>query len=205
MKKVFLISALSFIAASVHAENSLQWNQASIGVASASIGDDISLSGIAFAGTKLMNDNVFLSGRFDSTSGDVIRSGNIIDLELTRLSMGAGYRHALNEATDVFGRVTFESYQASASAPYRGFTLSAEDSTTGLALEGGIRSMVSPSIELGASITSISLSVDAGSDGSDTSLNANAIYHFNEKYSAGLNVSKMEDSRFTELKGTVAF
>ncbi|WP_212652672.1 porin family protein [Marinomonas sp. CT5] len=205
MNKTLLVSALLLTTVSAHAVDAPQWNQASIGWVGASFDNNIDLGGLAIAGNYLVNDNVFLTGRSESTKDDIISGSTTVNLKLTRLSLGAGYRYELNTTTDLFGKATFESYKASASAPYRGFTISAEETTNGLAFEGGVRSMVHPNIELAASLSLIRMNVDAGEDGNETSLNASAAYHFNDRFSAGLGVSKMEDARFTELKAIMSF
>lgn len=200
MKKTLLTAALALPFCSAHAVENLSWTQASVSYVSANISDTYDFSGLAFSGTKLLDDNVFLSGRFESTSEDIISSGTTYTLGLRRVSLGLGYRQATSDSTDVFGKVTYENYTVSASSPYSGYTIESSDSTTGYGLEGGIRSLVTPKLELGASISRISLEGE-----SETAINLLGNYHISDVHSIGLATSSFDDTSFTEFKWAYSF
>ncbi|MGO2354032.1 MAG: outer membrane beta-barrel protein [Marinomonas foliarum] len=204
MNKTLLASALLLTTISAHAVDAPQWAQLSFSGVSADV-DDVDMSGLAFAGSKLLSDNVFIFGRLELTDGYIDISGQDYLAELSRFSAGAGYRSAITDSTDLFGKLSFERYTAKVSVKSSGVIISAEDTTTGLGLEFGGRSMVTENVELGASVSLINMNSDDDDDGSETGINAFAAYHFNEKYSLALNHSSIDDASISELRGTMSF
>ncbi|WP_067014064.1 porin family protein [Marinomonas spartinae] len=206
MKKTLLTTALLASISSAYAADAPQWNQLSIGYVNGTLeqsgSSDIDLNGAAISGSILLNDSVFLAGRFESTSGDINISNRNVDVDVRRGEFGLGYRYGVTSTTDVYAKLSGIYYEVEASLG----NISAKEDTNGGQLEAGIRSMITPNVELGASAAYIKYSdVDDGEDDNDKNLNIFAAYHFNDKWSAGLGYSKMDDVHFTELKGTYAF
>ena len=208
MNKTLLASALLLTTVSAHAVDAPQWDQASLSYVSADLGEGVDLSGLAIAGTKLINENVFLFGRFELTNDNVSVDGDKYRAELSRLSAGAGYRLSVTESTDLFGKASFEHYSTETSVKYNGAKIDVENSYTGFGVEVGVRSFVVENLELGATIGFINMRSDDDEEDendSDTALNLMADYHFNDKFSLGVAHSKFDDADFTELKGTLSF
>lgn len=201
MNKTLLASALLLTAISAHAVDAPQWNQVSFGAVSADIdGLDDKLTGVALSGSFLLNDNIFIGGRAESTDTDIRVNGQNVNAEVNRSHIGIGYRHAVSDVTDVYGKVSAENYEVKATLR----NTSVSQDASGGSLELGLRSLVTENVELGAAASFIRLSDDGESD-SDTILNAFGAYHFNDKFSLALGYSTMDGADFTELKGTVSF
>ncbi len=198
MKKLLLPIMLSTLSLPAMAIDTIPWTQVSASIASVNI-DDYSLSGLAASGTKLITDDVFIAGRFESTSETL--EGTNVEIGLFRVSLGLGYRHAISDSTDLFGKVSYEDYTVSATTTTSsGYTIETSTSTSGSALEAGLRSLVTEDIEIGASITRLSIDGD-----SDTGLNLSAAYHASEKHSFALATSQYDDATFTEFKWAYTF
>jgi hypothetical protein len=201
MNKTLLASALLLTAFSAHAVDAPQWKQVSIGFVAADIdGVDDDLTGAAIAGSFLLNDNIFLAARAESTDTDIRVNGRNVNAEINRSNIGIGYRHGVTSSTDVYGKLSAENYEVKATAS----NISASQDANGGSFELGLRSLVTTNVELGASATFIRLSDDGESD-SDTIVSAFGAYHFNDKFSLALGYSTMDDADFTELKGTLSF
>jgi hypothetical protein len=196
MKKTLLAVALVLPVCAAHAVENLSWTQANVAYAVYSEDDFDNFTGLSAGGTKLLDDNVFFTGQFESTS-QVIDN---IDLGLFRVSLGLGYRHAISETTDFFGKVTYENYTTSASKTSSGVTTKVSIDYSGHAIEGGIRSLVTPKVELGASLSSLTIEGD-----SDTGLNLQATYHLNDVHSIGWSTSRFDGYSFTHLKWAYSF
>ncbi len=114
-------------------------------------GFDADGNGYAVGGSVEINDDWFVFAGY--ASGDL---ESVVDLD--QLTVGGGYHAALSEKTDWFATLAYVS--ADISAPGFG---SADDSGFGVSL--GVRSMVSPSLELNASASYVDLGDGADSTG----------------------------------------
>lgn len=114
-------------------------------------------SGIGLRGSVLVNPNVFITGSYYTTSVDT----GFGDLDRTDLAFGAGYRHPINEKSDVYGKVE-----------YLNIEVDPNFDDDGLKLEGGVRVAMSNRFELRGNLQFI----DVGD--ADTVLEIGAEYDF---------------------------
>ena len=191
MKKIALVSALLLSMGTAQAAETLRWDSMSVSYDSVDL-DGEKVSGFSLSGTKLVAENVFLG----SISDDIGVANMKIDVEMDSFSIGAGYRHALAENTDVFGIFSFEDVNSKASLG----DISERDNGNGYGLETGIRSLVTEQLELMGSISYIAIK-----DDSETSFNASALYHFTDQFSAGLGYSTADDVDVVSLSAVWFF
>lgn len=135
---------------------------------------DIDGDGLTLSGSFELNDDwhVFASyGTFDLDS----------NVDVDTLAVGAGYRHALKDNVDLYGRVLYISSDADTPGP-------GDPDEDGLGLQLRIRAMIADDLEVEGGIQHI----DVGD--SDTSLQAGVRYHFTDQFSAGLGVTFAGDT-----------
>ena len=128
-------------------------------------------------------DGLTLSGSFELTDDwHLYASYGTFDLDnnidIDTLSLGAGYRHALKDNVDLYGRVLYITSEADPG--------SADEDGLGLQLR--IRAMVADDLEVEGGIQH----TDVGD--SDTSLQAGVRYHFTNQFSAGLGLTFAGDT-----------
>ncbi len=146
------------------------------------------LSGFAVNGSRLIGDNFFLMGGYSLLNGDV--SGFDLDLDYADLSLGLGYRYAVNSSSDVYVAVSYEDRALEASGGgYRD-----KESVNGYGVQVGARSMVTDNIELSGSLGMVSIDSE-----SDTVFGLGANYFFNKSFSAGVSYSSSDDIDITSL------
>jgi len=126
---------------------------------------DFEPDGFAFAGSKLLNDNFYLTGSYTSLSDEI----NRIDFDLDFLNLGFGYRTDLTANTDWYATVSY--VRADAETSNGG---SEDDNVVGLST--GVRSMLSDNFELLGEVSHID------TDGSETTFRVGAYYYLNNNF-----------------------
>lgn len=184
MKKLLVAMAFLLAMGSAQAADKVRWDSVSASYESLDL-DGSKFAGFGVSGTKLLNENVFLTGSYVSVSDDMTVFGSTIDLEVSTLSLGAGYRYALSNDTDFFGVVSYVDYTADVS----GFGTSSDASESGFGLEGGVRSLLNEQFELMGSISYVDVA-----DESEVGFGVKGIFHFNDKFSASLGYQSGEDT-----------
>jgi opacity protein-like surface antigen len=195
MKKVVLVSALLLSMGSIQAAESVRWDSASLSYQSVDVEGD-KLTGFGVSGTKLIGEDFFIAGSYSSLSDDVDLFGSKLELDFNTLSVGLGYRHAISNKTDLFGIVSYEDMEVKAS--FQGESDS--ESENGYSLQAGIRSLVTENIELSGSLSYVDIT-----DGSETSFDVSAIYHFTNQFSAGIGYGKSDDLDTLSLSAVLFF
>jgi hypothetical protein len=195
MKKIVLTSALLLSFGSVQAADSLSWDSVALSYESADF-DGEELSGFGLAGSKLVGENIFIEGSYRSVSDDVDIFGSEVDLELYRMSLGLGYRHAISTTTDFFGVVSYEDIEADASLQGN----SASESENGYGLNVGLRSLVLENVELKGSIGYLDIA-----DESETTFSVSGMYHFTEQFSAKVSYTDIDEVDFVSVSGVMFF
>jgi len=152
------------------------------------------LSGVAVNGSRLIGDNFFLMAGYSLLSDDV--SGFDFDLDYAELSLGLGYRYAVNSSSDVYVAVSYEDRALETS----GGGFRDKDSVNGYGVQVGLRSLVTDNIELSGSLGMVSIDSE-----SDTVFGLGANYFFNESFSAGVGYSSSDDIDITSLNVRYSF
>ncbi|MEM7430458.1 MAG: outer membrane beta-barrel protein [Pseudomonadota bacterium] len=122
------------------------------------------------AGSVPIDDDWYVFADYGSASFD-------FGVDLDRFSVGAGYHAPISSQTDWYAALSYE--DLSASAP--GVSSASDD---GFGLEGGLRSMISPTFELKGSISY----ADYGDD-DDTALNVAGWFTISGNFALGLEAS----------------
>lgn len=174
MKKLITLSALSaaMLISPAYAA-APKWNLIEVDYNMLDVEDSSSFDpqGLSLFGSFLLNDNVFIAGSFSRTSDDFEE----VDFDFDQTSIAVGYRYGYSATTDFYGAVSYEDVEVKGSSRFG--TASVDDD--GFGLTAGVRSMLTPKFELGASLTYLNLDSD-----NDTSFSIDAYYYFSEQVAA---------------------
>lgn len=132
--------------------------------------------GFAFSGSKLITDDIFITGEYSMQEDDILG----IDVDLDMLTLGVGYRYALSNKTDLFGIVSYEDVEISRTG--------LSDDEDGFGLQAGVRSMILDNLELRGAIKYIDLDED-----DDTSVLVSADYFFSPVFAVGVSYETSDD------------
>lgn len=198
MKKVLLGTALMLtVAATPAVAATPNWNEVSISYFDVS--DDFDdESGFGISGTKLLNSNFFVTGSYSTFTVNTFDAfGFDIDEDFNFLSLGLGARKAVAGNTDIFGTVSYEYAEYAVSSGFASRTVA---DNNGYSLTAGVRSMVTPKVELTAAIDYVEFD-----DESETGFGVEAAYHFTNKFAAGVGFHNSDDVDTISLNATMKF
>ncbi|MGJ8692963.1 MAG: outer membrane beta-barrel protein [Thalassotalea sp.] len=106
-----LTSLLLLASPSAFATDTIKWDFLSTAYQNADRGE-FDYEGFELSGSKLINKVFFIEGQYSSISNHesvVSPLGQVdLDIDLTQLSLGFGYRHALTSNTDIFTVLSYE-------------------------------------------------------------------------------------------------
>ena len=190
--KTQLILKLAALSASLAAPASAQgpnWDLIEIGYAQLKLDgiDGLKPSGFMLSGSKLLNDNTFITGSYSQLSDDLGGFSQNIKFDIDMASVGLGYRYAYNNSSDLYATLSYEYIKASAGTD--GFSQDEDDNGYGLTV--GIRSMVTDVFEVDAAIGYVS---GGGIDDGSRSLTIGGNYYFTDKMAVGLHYELLEDA-----------
>lgn len=189
MKKVLLGLALLSSVGIANADVAPNWNYVALSYQSAGIeGEDLEgedLEGFGFSGSTLMGEDVFVIGAYSSVSTEIEIYREDVDLNLKSMVVGVGYRYGATEDLDVFGVISYQSAEVEAS--YEDSSGSVESNGNGL--EIGIKSLLTPQLELTASVAYVATI----NDESETALSVSATYHLDEHFGIAAGYGQTED------------
>ncbi len=172
-----LIAASFPAVADDYAGNAPKWDLVEVGYVEADFDDDdASPSGFNASFLKSLGENFFLTGRYREVSEDETISGITVDVELSQVSVGAGYKYGVTKNTDVFAQITYENLELKASAQGE----SGSEDENGFVAAVGVRSMVIDQLELSAQIGYLDIA-----DESETAFSASAYYYFTNNVAIG--------------------
>lgn len=190
-----VISLAMLALPSVALAESPNWNKAEASYVDANIDvdtiGDFSFDGFRVGGSAVINKdlvvlkNLFVFADFDSISSDDYN----IDSDLESLSAGIGsYKH-LTKTTDLYATVSFERVEASSS--FVSYSESSSEKAAGVGI--GLRSMLSPKIEVDAKLDYIAF------DESVVRVNLSAFYHITSQLSFGLGYETHRESQDLDI------
>ncbi|MBR9790298.1 MAG: outer membrane beta-barrel protein [Gammaproteobacteria bacterium] len=135
--------------------------------------------GLQVNGKYLLDPNFYVNGEFGWAE-----TGNI---DFTTLTLGGGYRLAVNSTTDAYVGANFERIDADFY------------DDNGYSLNAGVRSMLTPELEVNGELGYLDL------DDGDITLKAGAYYYFNPQFAVGANYEFMDDADVFQLSARYAF
>jgi hypothetical protein len=202
-KSKLAISIAATIAASTsafaddHSQSGPKWDLVEVGYVEADLDDNgSSPSGFSAAFSKSLGKGFYLTGHYRDVSEDVVIFAQSVEVDVSQLSLGAGYRLSVSDSTDVYGQVTYENLEAGASAQGE----SASEDDNGFGAEIGLRSMVTESLELGAKVGYLDVA-----DDSDTTFGASAYYYVTNSVAVGATYETWDGVDFMGLNLRYAF
>lgn len=106
---------------------------------------DIEPDGFGIKGSWLFEENWFVQGTYEDQDDNVNVPGfGGVDVEFSNFNIGGGYRHSLQENTDIYGRLSFESWDIEVD--------NFDEDDQGYSAAAGIRSVVWEGLELNAEV-----------------------------------------------------
>ncbi len=167
------------------------WDYASIGIERADIEGD-NLTGFVIEGSKALTDNFFIMGEYSSVSDDIM--GVDVDLNWTRL--GGGVYSSVSSNTDAYLQLSYENLEVVGSDG--DFSVSSDQDGFGASV--GIRSQISPNLELYGSVGYFEFD-----DEDDTGVELGFQYATSDTLSIGAEYMTMEDYDSVNLTLRLAF
>lgn len=182
MKIKFLAIATAALFSTSSMAQSPSWDLIEVGYAKGDIDDisEVSPSGFAISGSKLLGEDVFIAASYSVLSDDF----EGVDLDLDQASVGLGYRLGISETTDAYVTVSYEYIEVSASGG--GESASADDNGYGIGI--GVRSRLTENFEVDGSIGYIDIA-----DESETAIGASGYYYFSDALAVGAHYSTSAD------------
>ena len=205
-KQVALGSVLALgLASHVMAAEGFSYNNVELGFSHSKIdidgGEGISAKGDGFqlSGSAAIGENLYGFLNFGSLTLDKFKlNGSSIDaggadVKVKPLTVGVGFHWPLNPALDLVSGVSFERLKVSSSV------LSSSESANGYGLGVGLRGRVGESLELTGNLKYIDM------QGSEFVYNAGARYYFSPAFAAGIDYTRYDDSKLTNLGITLRY
>jgi hypothetical protein len=137
--------------------------------------NDLDANALTLSGSFKINRDWHVYASYSSTDLD-------FRVDVDTLAIGAGYRYAIKDNVDLYGRVLYFSSDIHVPGPFE------SDSDNGLGLQFRIRSRINQHLEVEGGIQYVDV------HDSDTSLQANVRYHFTDQFSAGVGLNFGGDS-----------
>jgi hypothetical protein len=136
--------------------------------------NDIDATALTVSGSFKINRDWHVYASYSSADLD-------FGIDVDTLAVGAGYRYAIKNNVDLYGRVLYLNSDVHVPGPGDG-------SDDGLGLQFRIRSRINQQLEVEGGIQYLDV------NDSDTSLQANVRYHFTNQFSAGIGLTFGGDS-----------
>jgi hypothetical protein len=137
--------------------------------------NDIDADALTIAGSFKINRDWHVYASYSSADLD-------FGIDVDTLAIGAGYRYAIKDNVDLYGRVLYLNSDVHVPGPFD------DESDSGLGLQFRIHSRINQQLEVEGGIQYLDV------NDSDTSLQANVRYHFTDKFSAGIGITFAGDS-----------
>ncbi len=204
MKKTILASCLFLSLGSVHAVESPRWDSVSLSYESADFGGN-TFTGGGISGSKSVGEHFFVAGSYVSVSGETSNFIRVdlggesrfletkVDAVLNTLSAGIGFHQEVAKNSDFFVLVSYLDVEADIKKV-------AKNSDNGYGAQVGLRSLISPNIELSGSL----VYSDIG-ESSETGVHISGSYHITELFSLGIGYSKSDDTDVLSASATFSF
>lgn len=175
MKKAYLAALLATLVSAPSMAQSPSFNYAE-----ASYFDADGLDGVGLSIVTEISDNFVFLGDFSYATDSFMG----IDVDVTSLSAGIGYRYMINEQTALLVGPQLLYAHAEASGSFEGFNMSNSESETGFGVVGMIRHMAAERVELNAGLQYVNIS-----DFSSTDPFIGARVHLNQRFSLSASYS----------------
>lgn len=203
MRKAVVALAMLTLPGAVLAQ-SPNWNKVDASYLDTDVGVDgageLSFDGFRVGGSATIKpdlvvlDNLFVFADFDSVTND----DSNFDLDIDFLSAGIGsYKH-LTKTTDLYATASFE--RAKFSGSVQEFSTSASENAWAVGI--GLRSMLTPTIELDAKLDYVAFDEEL------IRFNLSAFYHVTKNFSFGLGYEthrETQDLDIDSLSATVRY
>lgn len=178
MNKIFLACVLSSVSAVASASDALSFDYVQLGYSTADRdtrpGDPEELSGFHIAGSKMIKDNFYIAGEYNSTSD--------VGVDVTLAKAGVGYRYDMSSTMALYTQVSYIQVEL-------GSRMAGTFEDKGTSYDFGIRSMLSDSFELRGAIE-----YQKDTDDDRVFLVLGGVYSINDAFSAFADYKTESDS-----------
>lgn len=140
MKKTLLAVVLTSVCGFVSANETITYDFVDAGYAAfKSSDDDVTFSGFVVEGSKLLTENVFVTGQWASVEEDIVLFNVPVNVDTNQVKLSVGYRYGLASATDVYGQLGYARQKNDYSASIDGVSASDSDSEDGFLVKLGLK------------------------------------------------------------------
>lgn len=140
MKKTLLAVVLASVCCAASADVNNTYNFVDVGYAGVKVDDlDTTFSGLVIEASKLLTDNVFVTGQLAQVEDSGVNSGDMYDWDIDLLKVSIGYRYGIAAATDVYGQVGYARQKDSVDAVLDNELYSFSDTGDGYLVKVGLK------------------------------------------------------------------
>lgn len=140
MKKTLLAVVLASVCSLANANVKNTFDFVDAGYAAFKVDDaNVTFSGFAIDGSKLLNENIFVTGQWASVNDTVIMFNVPVKVDITQFKAAVGYRHSIGNGTDAYGQVGYASQKLKSSASLNGVSASDSESADGYLAKLGLK------------------------------------------------------------------
>ena len=140
MKKLVLAVALSVACTSVMANTKNTYDYVDLAYTSVDMKEvDLTFTGVGIDASKLVTDNVYVSGSWFSVENSDTFPGAVYDLNLSYLAVAVGYRQEIAASTDFYAQAGYARQKTDEKIAFNNQLVSESDSTSGYQLKAGLK------------------------------------------------------------------
>lgn len=140
MKKTLLAVLLAGMCGYASANAQPTYDYVDVGYAGLkSSDDDTTFTGFLVEGSKLVSDNVFVTGQWASVEESFVVFNVPVDADVTQIKLAVGYRYSVAPSTDVYGQLGYARQKLKVSASSGGVSASESESDDGYLAKLGVK------------------------------------------------------------------
>ncbi|MCF4010670.1 outer membrane beta-barrel protein [Rheinheimera sp. UJ63] len=140
MKKTLLVVVLASVCGAANANVNNTYDFVDVGFAGVKVDDsDSTFNGFSLAASKLITDNVFVTGQLAKVEDSGADSVEIYDWDVNLLKVSVGYRYGIAPATDLYGQVGYARQKDTYNAVISNQRFSLSDTADGYLVKVGLK------------------------------------------------------------------
>lgn len=142
MKKTLLAVVLATVCGVASANVKNTYDFIDVGYAGVKVDDadiDVTFSGLVLEASKLITENVFVTGQLAKVEDSGVDSGVTYDWDVNLLKVSVGYRFGIAPATDLYGQVGYARQKDTINAAFSGQRISESETGDGYLVKVGLK------------------------------------------------------------------
>jgi hypothetical protein len=202
MKKTLIAALLMTACTSAFASNKNTYDYVDLAYTSVDIKEvDVTYTGVGIDASKLLTENVYVTGQYFSVEDSDTEPGVVYDLNLSLLNVAVGYRSEISAATDVYAQVGYARQKFENDFAFNNQFVTESDSVSGYQVKAGLKHSFGD-FEGGLFVERLDGSDDIEST---TYIGVDGRYAFTERFHGVVGYSKDSDISIFKLGVSYAF